>query len=80
MKWQNAYVVWHISEDTTSAPIFVYNLSNIIHGMISGRTGDIAAQVQLYMGAPIGVVEIHLQATPSPHPICSTTGNYGRRI
>ena len=46
-----------------------------------GGAGGIAARVQIYMGAPIGVVEIHLQleiAAPvmvHPTPPCSTTAH-----
>ena len=39
--------------------------------MYSGGAGGIAARGQIYMDAPIGVVEIHLQleiAAPSPSP------------
>ena len=54
-----------------------------------GGAGGIAAREQIYMGAPIGVVEIHLKVeiatpgkvpprsvapSPPPPPLCSATG------
>ena len=37
-------------------PLAMYNTSSC-----SGGAGGIAARGQIYMGAPIGVIEIHLQ-------------------
>ena len=47
--------------------------------MSNGGAGGIAARGQIYMGTPIGVVEIHLQLEiaapphPPPPPLCSAT-------
>ena len=52
--------------------------------MTSGRAGGIAARGQIYMGALIGVVELHFQLEigytrpPPPRPptpLCSATDN-----
>ena len=49
----------------------IYMLPKLISGQFiwsetSGGAGGIAARGQIYMGAPIGVVEIHLRAKLSP--------------
>ena len=59
--------------------LYMSNYLASIPGTISGRAGGgggIAALRQIYMGAPIGVVEIHVWAKllPLSPPTCSATG------